>query len=410
MSIQTNENQEIPRLDLFSSEFKKNAYPFYEELRMKDPVYHFILPNGQTAWLITRYEDANAVLKDYRFIKDPKKVYESEQLTKLFPNMENRSLFSHMLASDFPDHTRLRNLAHKAFTPKTIEGLRGQIQEITNTLLDKVQDQGKMNLVDDFAFPLPINVICEMLGVPAKDHVLFREWSNALVESSNQPEKVKQFAPQYIAFIQYIKDLVKEKRQNPKDDLVSALIQAEADGDKLTKEELYSMIFLLIVAGHETTVNLISNGVLALLEHPEQMEQLKSNPELIPSAIEEMLRYYGPVELATNRWANEDILLHDKLIRKGEIVVVALASANRDEVQFKEANRFDITRKNNRHIAFGMGIHYCLGAPLARLEGQIAIQTLLSRMPDLSLNVDRHSLEWRPAYLMRSLVELPVVF
>ncbi|MPQ25482.1 cytochrome P450 family protein [Bacillus paralicheniformis] len=410
MTISSNIGHEAPQLDLFTSEFKEKAYPFYAKLREHDPVYRFTLLNGQIAWLITRYEDAQAVLKDDRFIKNPHTMLSQKQINKMFPTLERDLLINHMLSSDSSDHARLRNLVHKAFTPKMIEGLRDRIQEITDTLLDEVQNKGKMNLVDEFAFPLPIIVICEMLGIPPEDRDQFREWSDTIVEASNRPEKIQEARPTFQSFIKYMGHLIEDRRKNSTEDLVSALIHAETEGEKLTEKELYSMLLLLIVAGHETTVNLIGNGVLALLQHPKQLENLKNNPELISSAIEEILRFYGPVELATNRWAGEDVLIHEKLIRKGDMVVVALASANRDESKFENPDVFDITRKNNRHLGFGMGIHYCLGAPLARLEGQIALLTLLRRMPDLRLNTDAKTLKWRPTYLMRGLIELPVMF
>ncbi|MBU8787785.1 cytochrome P450 [Bacillus glycinifermentans] len=410
MTISSNIGHEAPQLDLFTSEFKEKAYPFYAKLREYDPVYRFTLLNGQIAWLITRYEDAQTVLKDDRFIKNPHTMLSQKQINKMFPTLERDLLINHMLSSDPPDHARLRNLVHKAFTPKMIEELRDRIQEITDTLLDEVQNKGKMNLVDEFAFPLPIIVICEMLGIPPEDRDQFREWSDTLIEASNRPEKIQKARPTFQSFIKYMGHLIEDRRKNSTEDLVSALIHAETEGEKLTEKELYSMILLLIVAGHETTVNLIGNGVLALLQHPKQLENLKSNPELISSAIEEVLRFYGPVELATNRWAGEDVLIHEKLIRKGDMVVVALASANRDESKFENPDLFDITRKNNRHLGFGMGIHYCLGAPLARLEGQIALLTLLRRMPNLQLNTDAKTLKWRPTYLMRGLIELPVMF
>ncbi|MEH6971642.1 MULTISPECIES: cytochrome P450 family protein [unclassified Bacillus (in: firmicutes)] len=410
MTISSNIGREAPQLDLFTSEFKEKAYPFYAKLREYDPVYRFTLLNGQIAWLITRYEDAQTVLKDDRFIKNPHTMLSQKQINKMFPTLERDLLINHMLSSDPPDHARLRNLVHKAFTPKMIEELRDRIQEITDTLLDEVQNKGKMNLVDEFAFPLPIIVICEMLGIPPEDRDQFREWSDTLIEASNRPEKIQKARPTFQSFIKYMGHLIEDRRKNSTEDLVSALIHAETEGEKLTEKELYSMILLLIVAGHETTVNLIGNGVLALLQHPKQLENLKSNPELISSAIEEVLRFYGPVELATNRWAGEDVLIHEKLIRKGDMVVVALASANRDESKFENPDLFDITRKNNRHLGFGMGIHYCLGAPLARLEGQIALLTLLRRMPNLQLNTDAKTLKWRPTYLMRGLIELPVMF
>ncbi|PED69390.1 cytochrome P450 family protein [Bacillus pseudomycoides] len=403
-------NYEIHQVNLFSSEFKENSYAFYAKLRKHEPVYRFIFPTGQIGWLITRYEDAQAVLKDHRFIKNPNTLLSKEQINKMFPMLERDLFIHHMLNSDPPDHTRLRSLVQKVFTPKMVENLRGRVQEIADTLLDTVQNKGEMNIIDEYAFPLPIIVISEILGIPAEGRDQFREWSNTILETSNVPEKLQQSSSTFKAFIQYLGHLIEERRKNTAEDLVSALINAETEEEKLTEKELYSIIFLIIIAGHDTTVNLISNGVLALLQHPKQLEKLKGNPELISSAVEEVLRFYGPVELATNRWASEDILLHEKLIRKGDIVVAALASANRDETQFENPDQFDITRKNNHHLAFGMGIHFCLGAPLARLEGQIALGTLLRRMPNLQLKTDVETLKWRPTYLMRGLTELPVMF
>ncbi|MBA4496505.1 cytochrome P450 [Paenactinomyces guangxiensis] len=395
-------------INLFSSEFKENAYQIYKQLRLNDPVHRITMPSGHHGWLITRYQDALAVLKDDRIIKNPRKVLNTDKPNRVLA--ESDLLTNHMLSSDPPDHTRLRSLVQKAFTPRMVEGLRGRIEEIAHTLLNDVQDKGKMNVIDDFAFPLPIIVICEMLGIPAEDRDKFREWSNAIISATNQPDKMRQIQPQVQEFIDYLHDLITKRRQTPRDDLVSRLVHAESEGDQLTEKELFAMIFLLIIAGHETTVNLIGNGILALLEHPAQMEKLKQQPELIHSAVEEMLRYYSPVEIATNRWASEDIFLGGKKIPKGDMVLVMLGSANRDPEQFANPDQLDITRENNRHIAFGLGIHYCLGAPLARLEGEIAIQTLLARMPDIQLAVNPATLKWRPTFLMRGLEELPVTF
>ncbi|MEH6891038.1 cytochrome P450 [Bacillus sp. JJ864] len=401
-------NDEYTQLDLFSSNFKKNAYNFYAKLRTSDPIHRFTFPNGQTAWLITRYEDAIVVLKDSRFIKNPYTLFSSEQIKQLLPIMETDILMNHMLNSDPPDHNRLRKLVHKAFTLRTIEELRETIQEISDDLLDKVKDKKDIELISDFAFPLPIMVICKMLGIPAEDHKQFREWSNAVVEASNLPEKMHESIPKINSFINYLSELIKVRRNNPSNDLITALISNESKEEQLTEKEMYSMIFLLIVAGHETTVNLIGNGILALLQHPEELEKLKNNPNLIQPAVEELLRFYSPVELTTNRWASEEIVFQNKVIQKGDMVVVSLASANRDERQFKDPEKLNITRKNNPHLAFGMGIHFCLGAPLARLEGQIAINTLLRKMPNMQLNAHLETLVWRPTYLMRGLIELPI--
>ncbi|UOR12578.1 cytochrome P450 family protein [Halobacillus amylolyticus] len=393
---------------LFTSEFNQNPYPNFSKLRQEDPIHQTLMPNGHYSWIITRYEDAVAVLKDSRFIKDYTYLLGEEEQEEAHANS---SIFvRNMLFSDPPDHKRLRGLVQKAFTPKMIEGLRGRVEEITNELLDRVQEKGQMNLIDDFAFPLPIIVICEMLGVPSQDRDKFRTWSNTLVEASNNPENAEQIQTHMTEFVMYLKQLCAERRQNPKDDMISKLIQSEEEGDSLSEQELYGVISLLIIAGHETTVNLITNGVFALLENPGQKEQLKNDPNLIESALEEFLRYNGPVEFSTDRWASNTVELRGKTIAKGDHVIVALDSANRDPEQFEDPDVFDITRGKSKHLAFGKGIHFCLGAPLARLEAEVAVTTLLRRMPELRLNTDPEALEWRPGILMRGLIELPVQF
>ena len=267
-----------------------------------------------------------------------------------------------------------------------------------------------MELISDFAYPLPLTVISEMLGIPLADRDKFREWSQAAVSFTPADRANPAVTAKLIEFIAYLRRLVAEKHANPGDDLLSGLVLAEAEGDKLSENELLSMIFLLIVAGHETTVNLIGNGTLALFEHPEQRARLHQNPGLLKSAIEEMLRYYGPVEVSLPRWVRQDTELGGQRMRRGEQIVALLASANHDDVQFPDPERFDVTREPNRHIAFGTGIHSCLGATLARLEGQIAFATLLSRMPDLALAIPRDEVRWRDATFLRGLTQLPVTF
>jgi cytochrome P450 len=404
------DNQSV-ELNLTSPTFKANPYPTFTHMRLHDPVHQIKLPSGRAAWLLTRYEDAELVLRDERFVKNVRNALTPEERTQqAFITQNFNFLRQHMLSSDPPDHTRLRSLINITFTPRLIEQWRERIQEITDDLLDAVQDKHEMDLIDQFAFPLPIIVISEMLGVPSEDRMKFRAWSNLVVESTGDPEAFQQVAEQLQAFNLYIRKLIDDKRMVPADDLLSKLIQVETQGDKLSEEELVSMVFLLIIAGHETTVNLISNGALALLLHPDQMELLKQNPTLIKSAVEEFLRYQGPLMLATQRWAREDVNLGGKLIRRGDHVMVTLASANRDGEAFPAPDELDITRKENKHLAFGKGIHYCLGAPLARLEGAIAINTLLRRMPNLRLNVDPKDLVWRPGSLIMGLSTLPVSF
>jgi cytochrome P450 len=362
--------------------------------------------------LITRYEDVLAVLKDERFVKNWRSALTPEQRAEIPPIPEvMKPLSQNMLDTDPPDHERLRALVSKAFTPRLIERMRPRVQAIADGLLDAVQDRGGMDLIDDYAFPLPITVIAELLGVPAEDRNNFREWSDAAVSGNASQEYMEEILiPHMQAFTDYLRALFEEKHANPRDDLVSALVQAEEAGDKLSEDELLGMVFLLLVAGHETTVNLIGNGVLALLQHPDQLRKLKDDPSLIKPAVEELLRYDGPVETSTERFAREDVDMGRTVIPRGEMVLVVLAAADHDPERFSDPDDLDITRTDNRHLAFGKGIHHCLGAPLARMEGQIAISTLLRRMPNLRLKGSPESLSWRPGMILRGLRGLPVEF
>ncbi|MBO1580697.1 cytochrome P450 [Bacillus sp. XF8] len=397
-------------IQLASREFKEDAYDIYKESRKLQPILFVYKGELGTEWLITRYEDALAFLKDSRLKKDPENVFEKVEINPFLSVDNGDYLTTHMLNSDPPDHNRLRSLVQKAFTPKMISQLDERIQHIADNLLDHAEQKRSLNLVNDYAFLLPINVISEMLGIPKEDQEKFRVWSHAVIASPETQEEIMETEEKLSEFITYLQYLVDVKRKDPEEDLVSALIQAESEGSKLSAPELYSMIMLLIVAGHETTVNLITNTVLALLENPDQLQLLKENPELIDSAIEEGLRYYSPVEVTTARWAAEPFMIHDQEIQKGDMVTISLASANRDENVFVNPEVFDITRKNNRHIAFGLGSHFCLGAPLARLEAKIAITTLLKRMPNIQINGEREKIKWQGNYLMRSLEELPLSF
>lgn len=397
-------------INLASAQFKEDAYEIYKESRKKQPILFVNQVEIGKEWLITRYEDALPLLKDNRLKKDWTNVF-SQDIKNMYLSVDNSDhLTTHMLNSDPPNHSRLRSLVQKAFTPKMIAQLDGRIQRIADDLISDIERKGTLNLVDDYSFQLPIIVISEMLGIPKEDQAKFRIWSHAVIASPETPEEIKETEKQLSEFITYLQYLVDIKRKEPKEDLVSALILAESEGHKLSARELYSMIMLLIVAGHETTVNLITNTVLALLENPNQLQLLKDNPKLIDSAIEEGLRYYSPVEVTTARWAAEPFQIHDRTIEKGDMFVIALASANRDETVFENPEVFDITRENNRHIAFGHGSHFCLGAPLARLEAKIAITTLFNRMPELQIKGNREEIKWQGNYLMRSLEELPLTF
>ncbi|MGD6865242.1 cytochrome P450 family protein [Bacillus cereus] len=397
-------------INLASAQFKEDAYEIYKESRKKQPILFVNQVEIGKEWLITRYEDALPLLKDNRLKKDWTNVF-SQDIKNMYLSVDNSDhLTTHMLNSDPPNHSRLRSLVQKAFTPKMIAQLDGRIQRIADDLISDIERKGTLNLVDDYSFQLPIIVISEMLGIPKEDQAKFRIWSHAVIASPETPEEIKETEKQLSEFITYLQYLVDIKRKEPKEDLVSALILAESEGHKLSARELYSMIMLLIVAGHETTVNLITNTVLALLENPNQLQLLKDNPKLIDSAIEEGLRYYSPVEVTTARWAAEPFQIHHQTIQKGDMVIIALASANRDETVFENPEIFDITRENNRHIAFGHGSHFCLGAPLARLEAKIAITTLFNRMPELQIKGNREEIKWQGNYLMRSLEELPLTF
>ncbi|MGX5426968.1 cytochrome P450 family protein [Bacillus cereus] len=397
-------------INLASAQFKEDAYEIYKESRKKQPILFVNQVEIGKEWLITRYEDALPLLKDNRLKKDWTNVF-SQDIKNMYLSVDNSDhLTTHMLNSDPPNHSRLRSLVQKAFTPKMIAQLDKRIEKIADDLISDIERKGTLNLVDDYSFPLPIIVISEMLGIPKEDQAKFRIWSHAVIASPETPEEIKETEKQLSEFITYLQYLVDIKRKEPKEDLVSALILAESEGHKLSARELYSMIMLLIVAGHETTVNLITNTVLALLENPNQLQLLKDNPKLIDSAIEEGLRYYSPVEVTTARWAAEPFQIHDRTIEKGDMVVIALASANRDETVFENPEVFDITRENNRHIAFGHGSHFCLGAPLARLEAKIAITTLFNRMTELQIKGNREEIKWQGNYLMRSLEELPLTF
>lgn len=393
----TNANESLKNV-LFTKEFTHNPYPVYEKLRQSDPILNLQFPDGRFGWLISNYEQAVEALKDGQFSKDVAKAMGQEQTSVFSTNM---------LFSDPPDHKRLRGLVQKGFTPQRIADMRGHIQEIADNLLDAVSSRDTINLIDDYAFKLPIIVISEILGVPTEDQDKFRVWSNSIIGASNQ-ELNEQVVQHMNEFIAYLKDWFAKVREQPGDDLISQLVIAENQGDRLSEQELYGVVTLMIIAGHETTVNLIGNGVLALLEHPEQRKLLQEQPELIHGAIEEMLRYNGPVEFSTSRWAAEDMDFHGVHMKKGDLVVIALNSANRDASQFENPDIFDITREKSQHLAFGKGIHLCLGAPLARLEGEIAINTLLRRYPHFELQRDIDELEWRPGMIVRGVKEIPI--
>jgi cytochrome P450 len=391
----------LPLGFLFGRAFSADPYPAYAELRASGPVHRIDFPEGATAFLVVDHEHGRAALSDPRLSKD---------VAHSAVPVDGEQFFGGtMLAMDPPDHTRLRGLMAKAFTTRRVERLRPRVQEITAGLLDAVAARGEADLIEDLAVPLPVQVICELLGVPASDRARFREWTAVLTVPALTPEARAHRREVARAFNGYLIEVIAERRARPEDDLVSALISAR-DGDaSLTEAELLAGIALLLIAGHETTVNLIGNGVLALLRAPDQMELLRSRPELLPAAVEELLRYDGPVERASQRVALEDMQIAGTFVPKGAWVHVSLGAADRDPAVFDDPDRLDVTRAPKRHVAFGHGIHFCLGAPLARLEGQVAIGGLLERFPGLALAVpDADLRHHRTGSIVRGLVALPV--
>ncbi|MDG9702336.1 cytochrome P450 [Streptomyces sp. DH37] len=384
-------------------DFARDPYSVYAGLRARGPVHRVRMPEGAEAWLVVGYEEARAVLADPRLSKD---WGNASPALPLGPQASGIS----MLSTDPPDHTRLRKLVAREFTARRVEALEPRVREIADGLLDTMlKEPGRRaDLVDAYAFPLPITVICELLGVPSLDRDSFRAWSGIAVGNAGLEEK--RAAKE--AITGYLTGLLAEKRRQPGEDLLSALLHtADEDGDRLSADELLGMAWLLLVAGHETTVNLIANGTLALLTHPEQLALLRSDPSLTEGAVEEMLRYDGPVETPTYRFTVEPFEIGGTVIPGGgELVLAAIADADRDPERFAEPERFDIRRGPRGHLAFGHGIHHCLGAPLARLEGRVAVRALLDRCPDLALDIHPAAVSWRQGMLIRGPHRLPVRF
>ncbi|MGH9443463.1 MAG: cytochrome P450 family protein [Thermoanaerobaculia bacterium] len=393
-------------LDIASPKFKADPFPTFARLRREEPVCRVPVPGWKRAWLVTRYDDVAGLLKDDRFAKDPLRAVSGTKEKQPWIPRFLRPLARNMLDVDPPDHTRLRAIVQKAFTPKFVDALEPRIRSLTEELLDRVRPS--MDLIDAYALPLPATVIAEMLGIPASDRHRFHRWSQRIVSLTPSPAGLLAGTPAAIAFLRYIRRLAAQRRAAPGDDLLSALVAAEEEGDRLTADELVAMVFLLLIAGHETTVNLIGNGVLALLEQRTEWERLRADPGLFPSAVEELLRFGSPLLTATERYARVDVAVAGTTIPRGSLVYAALASANRDEGQFPSPDVLDVGRNPNRHLAFGFGVHYCLGAPLARLEGRIAIEALIRRFPALRLAVPHSRLRWRRGLVLRGLVSLPV--
>jgi cytochrome P450 len=402
-----------PVFDPFDPNWSKDPFPLYAQLRQEAPIHK----NDLGFWVLARHEDCLAVLRDKRASSDSLNVA-TERMPEGFrtPIAEDDPIATAMiemrpfLFRDPPDHTRLRGLVVKAFTPKVVEALRARTQEVVDELLDAAMAKNEVDLLDEFAYPLPVRVICDLLGVPLEDQDRFRGWSNALARGLDPDflltqEVIDERGEAVLQFSQYFFELLAERRRHPGDDLLSRLVQAEDGGTVLSETELLSTCILLLVAGHETTVNLISGGTLALLRHPDQFERFRTDPSVTRSGVEEMLRYVSPVQL-TGRALTEPCEFGGVEFQKGDFAMLLLASGNHDPEQFEDPERFDVTRTPNNHLGFGFGIHHCLGAPLARMEAQVALTSLVSRAPQLALTVD--DVAYTNNVVLRGMESLPV--
>jgi len=388
--------------ELTRSRFKANPYPFYARLRAESPVCR-VAAFGFRAWLVTRYDDVVAMLQDDRLSND---------ISSRMPWIPRftRPLTEHLLNRDPPDHTRLRKLVTRAFTPSRVEALRGRVTSLCEQLLEPGGRHGRMDLVEGYALPLPITIISELLGVPEAGRRRFHALSRSVMRigAPSRLADVTLTLPDAWRLIRFFRRLFAERRARPADDLLSALIQAEEDGDRLSERELLAMVVLVLLAGYETTVGLIAGGVLALLENPEQRAAFVEGGVSGRTAIEELLRYTSPVEITMPRIAREEVRIGPVSVGRGEIVAAVLGSANRDESRFREPDRLDLTRDPNPHLGFGNGRHFCLGATLARMEAELALTLLFRRFPEMRLARPAATLRWRELLPMRSLDELPV--
>jgi cytochrome P450 len=401
---------------LGTDDYFQDPLRYFSRMRAAGPVTPVVFPDGDRYWLITRYADVRAALADPRLHKDW-----ASKLTEpgWSPDPVTGYLSRHLLNADPPDHTRLRRLVSKGFTARRVAGLRPRVEAITSALLDEMAarvlaGETEVDLIEAFAFPLPVTVICELLGVPADDRDSFKEWSHAMLASVGEPGAFRAAAS---SMFYYFTELLEVKRKSPADDLVSALIAVRDAGDStdstdsadaFDERELIAMLFLLLVAGHETTTNLIATGTLALLSNPAELARLRADAALLPGAVEELLRYANALNHATERFTLEPVEIGGVTIPAREWVLCVTSSANRDPARFTDPDRLDVSRDAGGHVGFGHGIHYCLGAPLARIEGEVAFRALISRFPALSLGADPATLRWRPSSLIHGLETLPV--
>jgi cytochrome P450 len=400
-----------PALERLPDDFMQRPYEILERFRKAGRVHHVIFPHGADVWLVTRYDDVRQLLSDPKVSKDGRRMNEMfARHTGTYVEDEkpdvgfDDELSYHMLNSDPPYHTRLRGLVSKAFTLRRMESFRPRIAQLVEQMLDALEGRDEADLVGEYAQPLPIVIICDVLGIPFEDREMFQRWAVQLV-GAGQPAEVVEAASRHV--YEYGKQVIEIKRKHPADDMMSALAQ-ETDKDRLTDIELTAMIFLFTVAGHITSQHTLSNGVLALLEHPEELEKLRADTSLIPAAIDELMRYDGPVGVATFRFTGEEVTVGDVTVPANEILALSMLSAHRDETRFPDPNRLDVTRRPNGVLAFGHGPHFCIGQPLAKIQTEIALRRLLERYPHLRLTADPATLKWESSALLRGVISLPV--
>lgn len=407
ISVARNPKETLSLYHLLDPDVLANPYPLYHRLRTEDPVHWDPFLH---AWVVTRYDDVVRVLHYFSADRTPT----PEQLTAMglaAMNPVAHVMVKQMLFLDAPAHTRLRALASVAFTPRRVEHLRAHIQEIVDGLLDRVIQTGRMDVVKDFAEPMPAIVTAELMGVPSADHEQLKSWSAIFAEMlgnfQHNPDRIPRVVRAVEDMTSYFRSAIREQRERPRDGLIHALMTAEVDGSRLTEEEVIANVIVTMVGGQETTTNLIGNGVLSLLRNPDQLQKLRDDSSIMPTAVEELLRYESPSQ-HTARLARMDLEMGGKLIRQRQAVIAVMGAANRDPERFPDPDRLDLTRQDNRHVAFGWAAHYCFGAPLARLEGQLAFGTILRRLPNLAL--EPGPLAWRHNLGLRGLVSLPVTF
>lgn len=402
-------------LERLPDDFMQRPYEILEKYRARGRVHHVVFPHGADVWLVTQYDDVRMLLSDPRVSKDGRRMNEMFARHTGVPFEEGESvsvgfdeeLSQHMLNSDPPRHTRLRSLVSKAFTLRRMEAFRPRIEQVADELLDAIEGKEGVDLVDAYAMPLPIVIICDLLGIPATDRAMFHRWAVELVGAGQDPEIVEAASKNVVEYA--IKE-IRQKRANPGDDMVSELLRGQDSGDRLTEDELVAMIFLFTVAGHITSQHTITNGVFSLLTHRDELVKLQADPSLVPGAVDELMRYDGGVGVATFRFTNAEIEVGDVVIPAGEILALSISSAHRDQQRYPDADELDVSRRPLGVLGFGHGTHFCIGQPLAKIQSEVALTRLLARFPDIRLaeGTDPNSLQWESSTLLRGLIALPI--